>query len=160
MKAMLNLERGTETATETLRRYAPLADEIDADGMDVEALELPSSPPATRLMADRTDQDLGWEGATHGTGLAPERTLEIEPAEADVVARLFVTVSATTIAGTVEAMEPWLARVEPAALSVDPGRAALLYLACGDLRTETEMLEAVPGQPPGLAGVVVGAGDR
>ncbi len=43
----------------------------------------------------------------------------------DVVARLFVTVWAATIAETAEALEPWLARVEP------PGsawaRAALPY---------------------------------
>jgi hypothetical protein len=189
MKAMLRLERGTASAVETLRRYAPLADEIGADGVDVdvrradlplsdalvavneeramhamahrllrrfgwreqdfgysrnvryaETTASPARPPATRLVIDRADQDLGWEGETHGAGLTPDRTLEIRPAEADVVARLFVTVPAATIAGTAEALEPWLARVEPAALSVDPGRAALLYLARADLRTEAEML--------------------
>jgi hypothetical protein len=189
MKAMLRLERGTATAAETLRRYAPLADEIGANGVDVdgERADLllsaalvaaneeramhamagpllhrfgwrdqdfvylrnvryaetdgsPSGPPATRLVIDRAGQDLGWEGATHGIGLAPGRTLEIGPAEADVVARLFVTVPAATIAGTVRALGPWLARAEPAALSVDPGRAALLYLARAGLRAEAEML--------------------
>ncbi|MCO1593679.1 hypothetical protein M8C17_00670 [Micromonospora sp. RHAY321] len=193
MKAMLSLERGTANATETLRRYAPLADEIGADGIDVdveradlllsgslvavneeramhamahrllhrfgwreqdfvysrnvryaETLEAPSGPPATRLMIDRADQYLGWEGATHGAGLTPDRRLEIGPAEVDVVARLFVTVPATTIAGTVEALEPWLARIEPAAVSVNPGRAALLYLARADLPTEAQMLGLGP----------------
>ncbi|RAO45259.1 hypothetical protein GAR06_03450 [Micromonospora saelicesensis] len=36
MKAMLRLERGTADAAATLRRYAPLADELGADGMDVD----------------------------------------------------------------------------------------------------------------------------
>lgn len=193
MNAMLRLERGSANAADTLRRYAPLADEVGADGMDVdveradlllsgalvavneeramhamahpllhrfgwraqdflyspnvryaETLVPPSGPPANRLVIDRADQDLGWEGATHGTGLTPDRTLEIGPAEADVVARLFVRVPATTIAGTVEALEPWLARVEPAAVGVDPGRAALSFLARADLRTEAERLGLGP----------------
>ncbi|MET8253951.1 hypothetical protein [Micromonospora sp. NPDC005197] len=193
MRAMLRLERGTGTATDALRRYAPLADEIGADGIDVdvdradlllsgyrvagneeramhalaqpllhrlgwreqdftysrnvryaETVVPPSGPPATRLVIDRADQDLGWEGATHGSGLTPDRTLDIGPAEADVVARLFVTVPAATIAGSVQALGPWLARVEPAAVSVDPGRAALLYLARADLRTEAERLGMGP----------------
>ncbi|WP_051723956.1 hypothetical protein [Micromonospora chokoriensis] len=186
---MLRLERGTANAADTLRRYAPLAEEIGADGVDVdveradlllsgslvavneeramhamahrllhrfgwreqdfgymrnvryaETSAPPSGPPATRLVIDRADQELGWEGATHGTGLTPDRNLEIEPAKADVVARLFVSVPATTIARTVEALDPWLARVEPAAVGVDPGRAALLFLARADLRTEAERL--------------------
>jgi hypothetical protein len=193
MKAMLRLERGTANAAETLRRYAPLADEIGADGVDVdveradlslsgalvavneeramhamayrllhrfgwreqdfgywrnvryaETTASPSRPPATHLVIDRAGQYLGWEGETHGTGLTPDRTLEIRPAEADVVARLFVAVPAATIAGTAEALEPWLARVEPAALGVDPGRAALVYLARADLRTESERLGLGP----------------
>jgi hypothetical protein len=37
MKGMLRLERGPASVAETLRRYAPLADEIGADGMDVDA---------------------------------------------------------------------------------------------------------------------------
>ncbi|WP_039905845.1 hypothetical protein [Micromonospora lupini] len=193
MKAMLRLERGTANAADTLRRHAPLADEIGADAMDVdveradlllsgalvavneeramagmafrlldrfgwreqdfcyspnvryaETLEPPSGPPANRLVIQRADQELGWEGATHGSGLTPDRHLEIEPAEGDVVARLFVTVPAATIAGTVEALEPWLARVEPAAVGVDRGRVALLFLACADLRTEAERLGLGP----------------
>ncbi|MGK5740017.1 hypothetical protein [Micromonospora sp. URMC 103] len=193
MKAMLRLERGTANAADTLRRYAPLADEIGADGIDVdvERADLllsgyrvavneeramhamahpllhrfgwreqdfgyspnvryaetnvpPSGPPATRLVIDRADQELGWEGASHGTGLTPDRTLEIGPTEGDVVARLFVAVPATTIAGTVEALEPWLSRVEPAAVGVDPGRAALVFLARADLRTEAERLGLGP----------------
>ncbi|MCF0093856.1 hypothetical protein B0E54_02696 [Micromonospora sp. MH99] len=190
---MLRLERGTATAADTLRRYAPLADEIGADGIDVDvdradlllsgyrvagneeramhalAQRLlhrfgwrdqdfsyarnvryaetdvpPSGPPATHLVIDRADQDLGWEGATHGSGLTPDRTLDIGPTEAEVVARLFVTVPADTIAGSAQALGPWLARVEPAAVSVDPGRAALLYLARADLRTEAERLGMGP----------------
>jgi hypothetical protein len=193
MKAMLRLERGTASAAETLRRYAPLADEIGADGMDVdveradlslsgfrvavneesamhdmaqpllplfgwreqdfkylrnvryaETVTPPSRSPAIHLWIERGDQELGWEGATHGTSLTPDRTLEIEPAEDDVVARLFVTVPATTIAGTAEALEPWLARVEPTAVGVDPGRAALLYLARADLRAEAARLGLGP----------------
>ncbi|WP_255608332.1 hypothetical protein [Micromonospora sp. PLK6-60] len=193
MQAMLRLERGTADAAETLRRYAPLADEIGADGMDVdveradlllsgwrvagneeramhdlahpllrrfgwreqdfgyspnvryaETMGPPSGPPATRLVIDRASQEMGWEGETHGTGLTPDRTLEIEPAEDEVVARLFVAVPATTIAGTVAALAPWLARVEPAAVGVDPGRAALSYLARGDLRAEAERLGLGP----------------
>jgi hypothetical protein len=193
MKAMLSLERGTATAVDTVRRYAALADEIGADGIDVdvdradlllsgyrvavseeramhslaerllrrfgwreqdfayarnvryaETAVPPSGPPATRLVIDRADQDLGWEGATHGAGLIPDRTLHIGPAEADVVARLFVSAPAATIAGTVEALGPWLARVEPAAISVDPGRAALLYVARGDLPTEAARLGLGP----------------
>jgi hypothetical protein len=193
MKAMLRLARGTANAAATLRRYAPLADELGADGMDVdveradvllsgrlvavneeramhamarpllhrfgwpeqgfvyspnvryaETLEPPSGPPATRLVIDRANQELGWEGATHGTGRTPDRTLDIGPTEAEFVARLFVTVPATTIAGTVEALEPWLACVEPAAVGVDPGRAALLFLARADLRTEAERLGLGP----------------
>jgi hypothetical protein len=193
MKAMLRLERGAANAAETLRRYALLADEIGASGIDVDSeradLQLsaalvavneeqamhamagrllhrfgwreqdlvysrnvryaetdaaPSHPPATRLVIDRAGQDLGWEGTTHGTGLVPDRTLEINPAETQVVARLFVTVPAATIAATVEALGPWLARVEPTALSVDPGRAALVYLARADLRTEAELLGLGP----------------
>ncbi|MEU8166824.1 hypothetical protein AB0B97_09945 [Micromonospora sp. NPDC049004] len=193
MKAMLRLERGTATAADTLRRYAPLADELGADGIDIDvdradlllsgyrvarneeramhALAQPllhrfgwrdqdfrysrnvryaetlvptSGPPATRLVIDRADQELGWEGATHGSGLTPDRTLDIGPTEAEVVARLFVTVPADTIAGSVQALGPWLTRVEPAAVSVDPGRAALLYLARADLRTEAERLGMGP----------------
>ncbi|MEV0717021.1 hypothetical protein [Asanoa sp. NPDC050611] len=193
MTAMLRLERGTENAADTLRRYAPLADEVGADGIDVdveradlvlsgslvnvneeramhamawrllhrfgwrkqdlvysrnvryaETIAPPSGPPAVRLVIDRADQEMGWEGATHGTGLTPDRTLEIEPAERDVVARLFVTVPTTTIAGTVEALEPWLARVEPAAVGVDPGRAAVLFLARADVRTEAARLGLGP----------------
>ncbi|WP_018586698.1 hypothetical protein [Salinispora arenicola] len=188
-QAMLRLERGTVSAIEALRRYAPLADEIGADGFDVdgeraylllsgslvavsearamhamarpllhrfgwreqdfvyspnvryaETLGPPPGPPATRLVIDRADQEMGWEGATHGIGLLPDRTLEIEPAETDVVGRLFVTVQATTITGTVEALEPWLARVEPAGACVDPGRAALLYVIHADLQAEVERL--------------------
>ncbi|WP_433318463.1 hypothetical protein ACQP0U_12265 [Micromonospora sp. CA-269861] len=197
MKAMLRLERGTASAAATLRRYAPLADELGADGMDVdveradvllsgclvaaseeramhamarpllhrfgwrerdflyapnvryaETLDPPSDPPATFLVINRANQELGWEGATHGTGHTPDRALEIDPAEVEVVARLFVAAPATTIAATVEALEPWLARVEPAAVAVDPGRAALLFLARADLRTEGERL--------GLGAVEVG----
>lgn len=144
MQAMLRLERGTASAIETLRRYAPLADEIGADGIDVdderadlllsgslvavseerarhamagpllhrfgwreqdfvyspnvryaETLVPPSGPPATRLVIDRADQEMGWEGATHGTGRTPDRTLGIGPAETDIVGRLFVAVPAT-----------------------------------------------------------------
>ncbi|SCG78864.1 hypothetical protein [Micromonospora humi] len=193
MQSMLRLERGDASAAETLRRYAPLADEVGADGMDVdveradlllsgwrvavneeramrdlaqpllrrfgwqeqdlgyspnvryaETLGPPSDPPATRLVVDRADQEMGWEGATHGTGLTPDRALEIAPADADVVARLFVVVPAATIVGTAEALTPWLARVEPAAVGVDPGRAALSYLARGDLRAEAERLGLGP----------------
>ncbi|RAO46640.1 hypothetical protein ONO86_03176 [Micromonospora noduli] len=193
MRAMLRLERGTANAAATLRRYAPLVDDLGADGMDVdveradvllsgrlvavseeramhamarpllhrfgwrerdfvyssnvryaETLEPPSGPPATRLVINRANQELGWEGATHGTGRTPDRTMEIGPTEAEFVARLFVTVAATTIAGTVEALEPWLARVEPAAVGVDPGRAALLFLARADLGTEAERLGLGP----------------
>lgn len=85
----------------------------------------PSGPPATRLVIKRAGQEMGWDGATHGTGLTPDRYLEIGPAETDV-GRLFVTVRATAISGTVEALEPWLARVEPVGAGVGPGRAALL----------------------------------
>lgn len=189
MQAMLRLERGTASAIDTLRRYASLADEIGADGLDVDGERAylllsgslvavsearamhamarpllhrfgwreqdfvyspnvrnaatyvpPSGPPATRLVIDRADQEMGWEGATHGTGLLPDRTLEIEPAETDIVGRLFVIVPATTISGTVEALEPWLARVEPAGACVDPGRAALLYVIHADLQAEVERL--------------------
>lgn len=193
MRAMLRLERGTESTAETLRRYAPLADELGADGMDVdieradlllsgwrvavneeramhdlasgllrrfgwreqdfvyssnvryaETLVPPSEPPATRLVVDRASQELGWEGATHGTDLTPDRTLEIEPGETEVVARLFVAVPATTFAGTVAALEPWLARVGAAAVGVDRGRGALLYVARADLRAEAEKLDLGP----------------
>ncbi|GIF43921.1 hypothetical protein [Actinoplanes xinjiangensis] len=189
MQAMLRLTRGTASAAETLRRYAPLADELGADGIDVDieradlllsgtrtavneesAMRAMARPllhrfgwreqdftyspnvryaetteptlelPATRLVIDRADQELGWEGETHGHGLAPDRTLDIGPAETDVVTRLFVAVAATTFTATAEALRPWLARVEPAAVSVDRGRAALLYLAHGDLRTEIDRL--------------------
>ncbi|MDG4809497.1 hypothetical protein O7634_22345 [Micromonospora sp. WMMD1120] len=193
MKAMLSLERGTATAADTVRRHAPLADEIGADGIDVDddradlllsgyrvagseesamhslAERLlhrfgwreqdftyarnvryaetgvpPPGPPATRLVIDRADQDLGIEGTTHGAGRTPDRTLHIGPAQADVVARLFVTLPASTIVGTVEALGPWLTRIEPAAVSVDPGRAALLFLARADLATEAERLGLGP----------------
>ncbi|MFI5930457.1 hypothetical protein ACIA3K_31380 [Micromonospora sp. NPDC051543] len=190
MRVMLRLERGTASTVETLRRYAPLADELGADGMDVdieradlllsgwrvavneeramrdlasgllrrfgwreqdfvyssnvryaETLGPPSGPPAARLVINRADQDLGWEGATHGTALTPDRTLDIAPAETEVVARLFVAVPATTFAATVEALEPWSARVGAAAVGVDPGRGALAYLARGgDLRAEAARL--------------------
>lgn len=83
----------------------------------------PSGPPATRLVIDRADQQMGWEGATHGTGRTPDRNLDIGPAETDIVGRLFVTVPATTITGTVAALKPWLPRVEPSGACVDPGRA-------------------------------------
>jgi len=193
MQAMLRLERDTASAIETLRRYAPLADEIGADGIDVdderadlllsgslvavsearamhamarpllhrfgwterdfvyspnvryaETLGPPSGLPATRLVIDRAGQEMGWEGATHGTGRTPDRNLDIGPAETDVVGRLFVTVPATTIAGTVAALEPWLPRVEPSGACVDPGRAALLYVTRGGLRTEAERLGLGP----------------
>ncbi len=193
MVAMLGLERGTANAAETLRRYAPIADEIGAYGVDVdderadlllsgalvavneesamhsmahrllhrfgwreqdfvyapnvryaETVASPSGPPATRLVIDRAGQYLGWEGETHGTGLTPDRTLEIGPAEADVVARLFVTAPAATITETVEALDPWFARVEPAALSVGYGHAALLYSVRADLRSEAERLSLGP----------------
>ena len=36
MKAMVRLERGTASAVETLRRYAALADEVGANGIDVD----------------------------------------------------------------------------------------------------------------------------
>lgn len=193
LSGMLRLRRGTASAAETLRRYAPLGDEIGADGVDVDAERAdlllsgalvavneeramhalahrllhrfgwreqdfsyarnvrsaetvgpPSGPPATRLVIDRADQYLGWEGETHGTGLVPDRTLEIGPAEEEVVARLFVTVPAGTLAATAAALRPWLARVEPAALSVDRGRAALLYLARADLRSEADLLDLGP----------------
>ncbi|MGC4771351.1 hypothetical protein ACLQ25_20570 [Micromonospora sp. DT44] len=189
MRAMLRLERGTASTAVTLRRYAPLADDLGADGMDVdieradlllsgwrvavneeramrdlasgllrrfgwreqdfvyssnvryaETLGPPSGPPATRLVINRADQELGWEGATHGTALSPDRTLDIAPAGAEVVARLFVAVPATTFAGTVEALQPWLAKVGVAAVGVDLGRGALVYLARGDLRAEAARL--------------------
>ncbi|WP_433124496.1 hypothetical protein ACQPWW_19555 [Micromonospora sp. CA-240977] len=201
MKAMLSLERGIGTATDALRRYAPLADEIGADGIDVDVDRAdlllsgyrvaaneeramhdlaqgllhrfgwrdqdfsyasnvryaetdvpPSGPPATRLVINRADQYLGWEGETHGCALTPDRTLDIGPTEADVVARLFVTVAAATIAESVQALGPWLARVGPAAVSVDPGRAALLYLARADLRTEAEMLGLGPVETDRIEG--------
>lgn len=87
---------------------------------------------------------MGWEGATHGTGRTPDRTLDIGPAETDIVGRLFITVPATTITGTVAALKPWLPRVEPSGACVDPGRAALLYVARGGLRTEAERLGLGP----------------
>ncbi|MEV4345838.1 hypothetical protein AB0J83_15310 [Actinoplanes sp. NPDC049596] len=193
MKAMLRLERGTANAADTVRRYAPLADEMGADGIDVdveradlllsgslvnvneeramhamayrllqrfgwreqdfkylrnvryaETLTPPPGPPAVHLRIQRGDQELGWEGATHGTGLTPDRALEIEPAEADVVARLFVAVPGATFVETVQALEPWLARVQSAAVGLDPGRAALSYLARADLPTEAEKLGLGP----------------
>lgn len=194
LKAMLRLERGTEDAAETLRRYVPLAEEIGADGIDVDVeradlplsgafvavdeeramhamarpllahfgwreqdfeyvryhryaetdVPPPSGPPVTRLLIGAADQDLGWEGATHGTGLTPDRWLEIKPSKEEIVARLFVTVAASTLAASVEALRPWLTRVEPAAICVDPGRAALLYVAHADLRTEAERLGLGP----------------
>ncbi|MBQ1011458.1 hypothetical protein KBX53_10950 [Micromonospora sp. M51] len=52
MKAMLRLERGTATATDALRRYAPLADELGADGIDVACFVPPSTTTPTRAGAD------------------------------------------------------------------------------------------------------------
>ncbi|GAA1639597.1 hypothetical protein [Actinoplanes couchii] len=193
MQAMLRLERGVADPVQTLRRYAPLADEIGATGVDVdieradlllsgarvaanekqamhvmaepllsrfgwrtedfvyspnvryaETVEPPSGPPATRLVIDRADQYLGWEGATHGVALAPDRVLEIKPGESDMVARLFVTVAATTITGTVAALDPWLTLVEPTAAGVDRGRATLLYVTTAELRTEATRLGLAP----------------
>ncbi|GIE83060.1 hypothetical protein Aph02nite_90100 [Actinoplanes philippinensis] len=186
---MLRLDRGTADVVATVRRYAPIADEIGADGIDVDAgradlllsstlvaageeramhamagrllrrfgwaegdfayhrnvryaetCVAPSGPPAVRLVIDRAGQELGWEGAVHGTGLGPGRSLDIEPARDDLVARLFVTVPAATITGGAAALEPWLARVDPAAVSVDRGRAALLYRARAGLTAEAERL--------------------
>jgi hypothetical protein len=105
-----------------------------------ETLVSPPGPPATHLEINRVGQYMGWEGATHSTGLTPDRTLNIEPTETDVVARLFVTLSGDTIAGSAQALQPWLAPVEPTALGVEPGHAALVYFARADLRTEAERL--------------------
>jgi hypothetical protein len=197
LQAILSLERGTANAAETLRRYAPIADEIGADGVDVDAdradlllsgafaaeneesamhamarplldrfgwreqdfrymrnvryaetLVPPSGPLATHLEVNRVGQYMGWEGATHGTGLAPDRTLNIEPTDEDVVARLFVNLAGDTIAGSVQALVPWLTRGEATAIGVDPGHAALVYLASDDVRTEAAKL--------GLGSVEVG----
>jgi hypothetical protein len=193
MKAMLRLARGTGDAAAALRRYAALADELGADGLDVDAgradlllsgalvavdeeramhamagrllhrfgwrsedfvyspnvryaetVAAPPGPPASRLVIDRAGQYLGWEGETHGTGLTPDRTLDIEPAETEVVGRLFVAVAADTITGTVSALEPWLSRAEPAAAGVDRGRAALLFRARGGLMAEAARLGLGP----------------
>ncbi|MFD1367077.1 hypothetical protein [Actinoplanes sichuanensis] len=194
MTAMLRLTRGTASAAETLRRYAPLADEFGADGIDVDveradlllsgtraavdeaaAMHAMARPllhrfgwreedfvysrnvryaettvptldlPATRLVIDRAGQEMGWEGATHGHGLTPDRTLDVEPVDTDVVARLFVTVPATTLTATAEALRPWLARVGPTAVSVDRGgRAALVYRTHGDPLTESGRLGLGP----------------
>ncbi len=42
------------------------------------------------------------------------------------------------------ALEPWLPRVEPSGAGVDPGGAALVYVAHGGLRTEAERLGPGP----------------
>ncbi|SCE73176.1 hypothetical protein GA0070564_101609 [Micromonospora mirobrigensis] len=132
MQLMLRLDRGSATAADTLRRYAPLADEIGADGMDVDVQRAdlllsgyrvavneeramhdmahgllrrfgwteqdlayrryhrwaetggpPPGPPANHLMIVAADQEMGWEGATHGVGLTPDRTLDVDPADSD-----------------------------------------------------------------------------
>lgn len=131
-----------------LRRFGWADDDLlyASNLRSAQTADPPSGPPATALLVERADQYLGHEGETHGLDVAPARTLEV--AAAGPLARLFVTVPATTVTEALDALEPWLARTEPAALGLDRAdghfRAGLLWPARGDLATETARLGLAP----------------
>jgi hypothetical protein len=78
-----------------------------ADAEDVGHYLTTQLGDGTSLRIELADQ-LGDEGETHGFDVAPARTLDIGPGEDELLARLFVSVSATTVAGALEALRPWL----------------------------------------------------